>query len=191
MQVDTLLGSIMIWPLDWVPEGYHLCDGSLLSVRDNQALASILGNKYGGDGINNFALPDLRGRVVVGYGQGNGLSPHPIASVGGTETVALNPSQIPSHSHSLMASTLPATQSDPTGNILANSGGGTDPTTQLPLPGSPVHIDPPSSTTPLVPTNIANIGSAGGGLAHSNMQPYTTLNFIIAVGGGIYPLRND
>lgn len=108
---DAFLGTIMLWPLDWAPQGWLMCDGRLLPIAQNQALYSLLGTKYGGDGTSTFALPDLRGRVPVGYGllDGNQSLPYPLAkklgqttaatNAMGTGSITLTEDNLPSHTH--------------------------------------------------------------------------------------------
>jgi microcystin-dependent protein len=97
--MDAFLGMVMAWPMDWAPRGWMLCDGSLLQVSQYMALYSLLGNKYGGDGVTTFALPDLRGRTMVGFGAGPGLTPRNIGDKDGAETVTLSVDSTPAHSH--------------------------------------------------------------------------------------------
>src|SRR6188768_2534675 len=106
---DPFVAEIRIFPFNFAPKGWAWCDGQLLPLSQNTALFSLLGTTYGGDGKSNFALPDLQGRVPMHPGQGPGLSLHDLGETGGSETVSLLESEIPSHSHAAMASDDPAT----------------------------------------------------------------------------------
>ena len=171
---DPFVAEIRIFPFNFAPRGWAWCDGQLLPLSQNTALFSLLGTTYGGNGKSNFALPDLQGRAPMHPGQGPGLSLHDLGEIGGSETVSLLESEIPSHSHVLMASTVSSTKSIPTGNSLTRIGSG---------------------ATPYKAAGSAQVAMAGEALApsggdqpHNNMQPYLTLNFCIAL-QGVYPPR--
>lgn len=168
MACDPHISEITIFPFHWAPEGYLSCNGQSLSVVQNQALYSLIGNYFGGD-HTNFRLPDLRGRVVVGYGQGEGLSNYTLGQKGGVEGVTLTVPQLPAHSHALMASNQSNTNS-PVGAFSADSGSNA------------------YNNTGGVTMNAGAIGNAGGSQAHENRQPYLALNYCIAT-QGIYPMR--
>ena len=174
---DPFIGEIRIFGGNFAPVGWALCDGSLLPITQNTALFSLLGTMYGGDGVRTFALPDLRGRVVVSFGQGPGLSPYVQGQVGGAESSTLTAAQMPAHSHSVGASNTPST-ADPKGAVPAKVVGTT--------PGSGTHVygATPDGTT----MNNAMIGTSGGGQPVSVLQPYLAINYIIAL-QGIYPSR--
>ena len=125
--MDQILGMIILWPGNFIPLGWLLCDGSILNVNQNQALFSILGKLYGGNGTTNFALPDLRGRVVISTGQGPTLSAYTLAQTAGSESIALTQTQIPAHNHTATG-TLSGTA---TGTLPALSGTGSLPATSL------------------------------------------------------------
>ncbi len=175
---EPFLGEIRIFSGNYAPTGWALCDGQLLPISQNTALFPILGTTYGGNGVSTFALPDLRGRVVVSFGQGPGLSPYQQGQVGGAESSTLTTAQMPSHSHSVGASETPTT-ADPKGAVPAKNVGA--------QPGSSVHTyaATPDGTT----MNSAMIGATGGGHPVSVLQPYLVVNYIIAL-QGIYPSRN-
>lgn len=161
---------------NFAPRGYALCDGQLLPISSNAALFSILGTTYGGDGRTTFALPDLRGRAPIHAGNGPGLSQRRLGSKGGSETNTLNLSQIPSHSHSY---STPAVIED---------GNTSDPTNAVSA-GTKV-LDKEYSTEPANTTmKSGTIGNSGGGQSVNNMQPYTTINYIIAL-QGTFPSRS-
>ncbi|KQN21205.1 phage tail protein [Sphingomonas sp. Leaf33] len=193
MGTQPFIGSIQIFGFNFAPRNYAYCNGQLLSIAQNTALFSLLGTQYGGNGTTTFALPDLRSRVPMHFGQGPGLSPRQIGEVGGTESVTLLSTQMPAHNHTFTnTSTLNATQAK-----------GTD---QIPATGSLLArpINNPANAIPqiYVPAgtvgdavalgglNVAGtIGVAGGSQPHPNMQPYLVLNFCIAL-QGIFPSRN-
>lgn len=172
--MDVFVGTITLFGFDYAPKGWAKCDGQLLPIAENSALFSLLGTRYGGDGVNTFALPDLRGRVPIGYGQGPGLSIHTLGQAGGTESVTLTQANLPAHTHPLMASVEPGNSGNPTGNILANTGA-----TDLEY----------STAEPSTTMNGRAIGPSGANVPVQNMQPYLTLNYCIAL-YGIYPPRS-
>lgn len=172
--MDPFLAEIRIFPFNFAPTGWAFCDGQILPLSQNTALFSLLGTTYGGDGKSNFALPNMQGNAPMHPGQGPGLSLHDLGETGGSETVSLLESEIPSHSHVMRASP------DQGDNVLvdstvslASSTGGT-----LYVSGSP----------PLVQMNGNALSPAGGDQPHNNMQPYLTLNFCIAL-QGVFPPR--
>jgi microcystin-dependent protein len=170
--MDPFLGEIRIFGGNFAPVGWAICDGSLLPIAQNTALFSILGTMYGGNGTTNFALPDLRGRVVVGVGQGQGLSPYVQGQMGGTETQTLTVLQMPAHSHSVSATETNASSDDPKAAVLAKLG-------NLKIYGAG-----PDGTV----MNSAMIGPTGGGQPISTLQPFLVINYIIAL-TGVYPSR--
>ncbi|MGA2902845.1 MAG: tail fiber protein [Candidatus Korobacteraceae bacterium] len=174
---EPFVGEIRIFGGNFAPVGWALCNGSLLQISQYTALFSLLGTMYGGDGIRTFALPDLRGRVVVSFGQGPGLSPYVQGQVGGAESSTLTTAQMPSHSHAVGATETPTT-ADPKGAVPAKNVGAT--------PGSGIHTygATPDGTT----MNNAMIGATGGGQPVSVVQPYLAINYIIAL-QGIFPSR--
>ena len=167
---DPFFGQISLVGFTFAPKGFATCDGQLLPISQNQALFSLLGTQYGGNGQTTFALPDLRGRTPVHRGtiqQGE---------VGGEETHTLVGNQMPSHSHPLMGTTNAATSTSPAGNVLA---------AKAVTKGTSVYAPAPA-TQPLAPSAV---GAAGGNQPHSNLQPILTLLFVIAL-QGIFPSRN-
>jgi microcystin-dependent protein len=173
---DPFLGEIMLFAGNFPPRGYAFCDGQLLSISQNSALFSILGTTYGGDGAQNFGLPDLRGRfpIHIGASTGPGLSAHALGERAGVESVTLLATQMPAHTHQMVATTASGTSASPDGAFLANDGrGGTQYATG---PAGPA----------LAPQSI---GVAGASQPHPNMPPYLGINFCIAV-AGIFPVRN-
>jgi len=181
------LSEIKLFAFNFPPHGWALCQGQLLPINQNQALFALIGTTYGGNGITTFALPDLRGRVGISTDNPNAAGNHPMGQQGGVETVTLTSSQIPAHTHVINASqvnaTLPcknavANQRGPSGNVPAIEASGVTATY------SSAAADASGSTAAIAPTLSA--GNTGGGLPHSNLQPYTTLNYCIAL-VGIFP----
>jgi microcystin-dependent protein len=173
--MDPFVAEIRIFPFNFAPKGWAFCDGQILPLSQNTALFSLLGTTYGGDGKSNFALPNMQGNAPMHPGQGPGLSLHDLGETGGSDTVTLLESEIPVHSHTLMASTSTASKPSPAGNSLARAAGG----------GTP-YVAPAGA--PLVTFADVAIAPAGGDQPHNNMQPYLTLNFCIAL-QGVYPPR--
>jgi microcystin-dependent protein len=171
---DPFVAEIRIFPFNFAPKGWALCDGQLLPISQNTALFSLLGTTYGGDGKSTFALPDLQGRAPMHSGQGPGLSLHDLGETGGSETVTLLESEIPAHTHSLMSLGAPANRTNPIGNTIARVSGGN------------AFVTPPAAMASMAPEALP---PAGGDQPHNNMQPYLTLNFNIAL-QGVYPPRS-
>jgi microcystin-dependent protein len=165
---NPFIGSIILFGGNFAPRGWAFCNGQVLAIAQNQALFSLLGTTYGGDGNTTFALPDLRGRVPVHPGQGPGLSQYDLGQVGGTETVTLLVSELPQHTHR-----QPATNGEQTTNRPDGA-----------LPGRGGVYGEDSDGSMLAPTT-----PVGGSQPHNNTQPYLGLNYIIAL-EGIYPSRN-
>src|SRR5437870_5323211 len=160
---DPFVAEIRIFPFNFAPKCWAFCDGQLLPLSQNTALFSLLGTTYGGDGKSNFALPDMQGNAPMQPGQGPGLSLHDLGETGGSETVTLIESEIPAHSHAMMASSDVADNNLPTGNLAARPLGR----------GNNMYITSPA----LVSMSDNSLAPAGGDQPHNNMQPYLTLNF--------------
>lgn len=172
---DPFVAEIRIFPFNFAPRGWAFCDGQLLPLSQNTALFSLLGTMYGGNGKSNFALPDLQGRAPMFYGQGPGLSLHDIGETGGSETVTLLESEIPSHSHALSATGEDGVQGSLTSGItLAKSVGGA--------------IYQTTTNANLVNMSPSALAPAGGDQPHNNMMPYLTFYFNIAL-QGVFPPR--
>lgn len=173
--MDPFVAEIRIFPFNFAPKGWAVCAGQLLPLSQNTALFSLLGTTYGGDGKSNFALPDMQGNAPMHPGQGPGLSLHDLGETGGSETVSLLESEIPSHSHGLQ---------------LLNSDFGTlngpDPLRSLARSGNATAYKP--TPAPLVQMAPQSLAPAGGDQPHNNMQPYLTLRFCIAL-QGVFPPR--
>ncbi|MBP7998729.1 MAG: phage tail protein [Chloroflexi bacterium] len=173
---DPFVAEIRIFPFNFAPRGWAWCDGQLMPLSQNTALFSLLGTTYGGNGKSNFALPDLQGRAPMHPGQGPGLSLHDLGETGGSETVSLLESEIPSHSHTLTAS-LAATDEEGTRTPSGNYTGV--------MPPAQAIYGPANNMTPLSANVIA---PAGGDAPHNNLQPYLTFYFCIAL-QGVFPPR--
>jgi microcystin-dependent protein len=172
---DPFVAEIRIFPFNFAPKGWAWCDGQLLPLSQNTALFSLLGTTYGGDGKSNFALPDLQGRAPMHPGQGPGLSLHDLGETGGSETVTLLESEMPSHAHGVVAAANPALLKLPAPTAsLARSQGDT-------VYQSVVNVN-------VVQMNDNAIAPAGGDQPHNNLMPYLTLFFCIAL-QGVFPPR--
>lgn len=170
---DPFVAEIRIFPFNFPPKGWAWCDGQLLPLSQNTALFSLLGTTYGGNGKSNFALPDLQGRSPMHPGQGPGLSLHDLGETGGSDTVSLLESEIPSHSHPLNASQADAIEIGPGDQLFATGTGG---------------IGAYAAPAPAVQLNTNTLSPAGGDQPHNNMMPYLTCYFCIAL-QGVYPPR--
>ena len=169
MPGDGCIGEIRMFGGNFAPRNWALCDGQLLPISQNQALFSILGTTYGGDGRTSFALPDIRGRVPIHVGNG-----HREGQKSGEETHTLAGNEMPQHDHVMYASNDTATAQIPAGNVLARS-----------TATDPIWVNP-APLTNMSSTMVANVG---GGQAHDNMMPYLAINFCIAL-RGLFPSRN-
>ncbi|MGZ8216185.1 phage tail protein [Methylomagnum sp.] len=172
--MDPFVAEIRIFPFNFAPKGWAFCDGQLLPLSQNTALFSLLGTTYGGNGKSNFALPDLQGRAPMHPGQGPGLSLHDLGETGGSDTVSLLESEMPTHSHTMGAQTVPL------GSLQAPSGA----TFTRPASGNLYNANNPT----MVAMSDNTIAPVGGDQPHNNMQPYLTLNFCIAM-QGVFPPR--
>jgi microcystin-dependent protein len=171
---NPFLAEIRAFPFNFPPKGWAFCDGQLLPISQNTALFSLLGTTYGGDGKSNFALPNLQGNITMHPGQGPGLSLHDLGETGGSDTVTLLESEIPSHSHQLKADKVRGPDN-------------TAPTLAATSFGAAVGIYS-NATTPIANFSDSAIAPAGGDQPHNNLMPYLTLNFCIAM-QGVYPPR--
>lgn len=174
---EPFLGEIRMFGGNFAPRGWAFCNGQLLPIAQNSALFSILGTTYGGDGQTTFALPDLRGRVPMHWGQGPGLTPRSLGESSGSENVTLLTTQMPAHTHLANASSDDANSTAPTNALWA---------TAVDANSQQVSAYGTTANTTMSPQAI---GSAGGSQPHNNMQPFLCLSFIIAL-EGIYPSRN-
>jgi microcystin-dependent protein len=181
---DYFIGEIRAFGFNWAPQGWALANGASLSVQQNQALYSLCGTTYGGDGTKNFNLPNLNGRTPVSMGVGSTGTQYPIgvAGQGGAETVTLTTAMVPPHTHNVQASTAAGTAVPPADAILAANGGDTsNPVLKPNLYGT-------ASGNPVVALATQTLSVAGTSAPHPNMQPFTVVNYCIAV-AGLYPTR--
>lgn len=162
---EPFLAEIRLMSFNFAPQGWALCNGQLLPINQNQALFSLLGTTYGGNGSTTFALPNLQGRTPIHVGNG-----HTLGEQGGAQTSTLSIGQIPTHIHALSTSNNNATTDTPGTNVLM----------------AQASIDMYRSPTSLVAMNPGSVANTGGSQAHENMQPYLTLSFCIAL-LGIFP----
>jgi microcystin-dependent protein len=168
--MDPFIAEIRIVGFNFAPQGWAFCDGQILPLSQNTALFSLLGTTYGGNGLSTFALPDLQGRAPMQEGQGPGLSFRSLGEEGGSTLVSLLESEIPNHNHQIRTVNDPGLQSSPQGAFPSRAN---------------MYKTLPGSTSPM---NASIMTPSGGSLPHNNMQPYLTLNYIIAL-QGIFPPR--
>lgn len=168
---DPFIAEIKMVGFNFAPRGWATCDGQLVPISQNTALFSLLGTNYGGNGQSTFGLPNLGGRVPIAAGQGPGLSSYVQGQTGGSDTTTLLSNQIPGHAHALQASARPAESTSPAAQALARS-------------ASNAYTSAAAATA----LDPASIASAGGNQAHTNLQPYLVLNFVIAL-QGVFPPR--
>ncbi len=171
---EPFVGEIRMFAGNFAPRGWAFCDGQLLAVSQNDALFSLLGTIYGGDGRTTFGLPDLRGRIPIHAGSGPGLSPRRLGAKAGAEKVTLTVNQLPSHGHGFYARNATSTENNPQGNLIGE------------LPGGQLIYSEDTADANLSSSAVANIG---GSRSHTNLQPFLCINFIIAL-VGIYPSRH-
>ncbi|MGS0743926.1 phage tail protein [Glaciimonas sp. GG7] len=175
---DSYLGQIMLSGFSFAPRGFAACNGQILPIMQYQALYSLLGVMYGGDGKTTFGLPDLRGRTPVSSGKSVDTNWQPTVygegNMVGVENVTLAQAQLPTHSHAANASTVTTVGRNPTNHFYSTSN------------SSPLYAP---ATGPQVVMASATIGNIGGGGSHNNMQPFQVVNFSICL-SGIYPSRS-
>ena len=176
---QPFLGQIQCFGFGFAPTGWALCQGQLLAISQNTALFSLIGTYYGGNGTTTFALPDLQSRVPVGQ---DGGAQYPLGEEIGVETITLNSNQMPLHNHAFLGTTTAANSEKPlTGDVLATTkrqGGVT--------PGDSMYGPVDANTISINPASISLVGNT---LSHTNIQPYLTVNWCIAL-RGVYPSRN-
>lgn len=177
MPENPYYSEIYMGGMNFAPRGYALCNGQILPISSNTALFSLLGTTYGGNGQTTFALPDLRGRVPMHWGQGPGLSQRYIGETGGSENVTLTNLQLPAHVHGLVVN------NDTTGMVASGGNAFLNSKTES---GEPVVASALSSPATL---NSGSITPSGGNQPHPNVQPFLCVSFYIAL-EGLYPSRN-
>jgi microcystin-dependent protein len=177
---EPFLGQIMLVPYNFAPYGWAYCSGQLLPIAQNTALFSLLGTFYGGNGTSTFALPNLQGCVIVGQGQGPGLSPYEVGQTGGSTSVTLLENQLPSHNHNIPASATAGHDSVPGLAYALGSGGRGSP---------PIYANLTTQEASPTTMSAAECGSTGGSEPHNNLMPYQVLSYVIAL-QGIFPSRS-
>jgi len=204
--MDYYLSQVMLWALDWAPRGWTICDGKSLPVRNYQALYALLGNYYGGDSVN-FNIPDLRGRVPVGFGRGAGLvNNYLYAKPSGNENTTLGIANMPAHTHTgqvsltgsggFVVSTDNASFATPSSSMVL----GAATTNAVDVLGNPAELNIYTDASDLttlpnaLTLNVTGGGSfttnaTGGNQAFSNIQPVLAMNYIMLIEGGIFPPR--
>ena len=165
------IGEVRIFAGTFAPVGYAFADGQLLPIATNTPLYAIFGTTYGGSGVTTFGLPDLRGRTPMHAGVGPGLTPRLIGQDGGSDTVILTQSQLPSHTHTMIGNEVDGDESDPAGNTFGRN--------------NDVYRLPAGAT--LGAMAAGTIQNGGGGQAHTNLMPYLVVNFIVALQGTFPP----
>ena len=178
--MDEFMGIIKLFAGNFAPRDWAFCNGQLLSISQNTALFSLLGTTYGGDGRTTFALPDLRGRAAVGFGQGPGLSNYTQGEVTGTESVTLTTNQMPAHTHTAQSTVHASGRAD-----------SDNPANAVPaLSGSQIYASAPDGSTTMNAGMVTTqVGPAGGNQPVSIVQPVLVLNYIICV-EGLFPSRS-
>lgn len=172
---EPFVAEIRMFAGNFAPRGWAFCDGQLLAVSQNDALFSLIGTIYGGDGVTTFGLPDLRGRLAIHAGSGPGLSPRQLGAKGGSENVTITANELPGHTHPVRASSQGGTSTSPVGNYPA----------AVPLTARYQNVD--AGIPGAVPMETTN--AVGGSRSHTNLAPALCVNYIIAL-FGIYPSRN-
>lgn len=176
---EPYLGEIKLWAFNWAPKDWAICDGRLLSINQNQALYSLLGTTYGGDGRTNFALPDLRGRIAVGWDYG-ATGQYNLGARYGFEDITLSTAQMPAHNHGIRVNATEGDRSFPDDDQDYFSNNAADKTDFR-------YASPNNNITTLSPETMPT--SAGGGLSHTNIQPSIVGNYCISL-KGVFPSRN-
>ncbi len=174
--MEGMIGEIRMFGGNFAPRKWAFCEGQLLPIAEYTALFSILGCTYGGDCETDFRLPDLRGRAAMHAGTGAGLAPRPLGQKGGAETVTLIPSQIPSHSHIMQATSDAPDSNDPSGKALGAGSRSVSLEEHFGDSANPVNMG-------------SVVGNTGGGQSHNNSQPCLAVSFIICL-EGVFPSRS-
>jgi microcystin-dependent protein len=164
---EPYIGEIRMFGGNFAPAGWAFCNGQLMPISENDALFTLIGTTYGGDGQETFALPDLRGRLPVHQGSGFALG-----QAGGVEEVTLTGNQLPIHNHSFLGSTDQGASTNPPTNVVAQ------------MPGGSVYVQEGASAA----LNPGSVGTSGGSQPHTNFQPYLCISFIISL-FGVFPTQ--
>ena len=173
---EPFVAEIRIFAGNFAPRGWAFCDGQLLPISQNTALFSLIGTTYGGDGRTTTALPNLQGRAPMHPGRGPGLTSRRLGERGGVEDVTLTEAQMANHNHAVESVPVPGNNLQPVGNWIARG-----------APPTPLSaFAPPPDTVDMNPSTVTD---TGGSQAHNNLQPFLTMNFIIAL-VGLYPSRS-
>ncbi|HSR70077.1 MAG TPA: tail fiber protein [Acidobacteriota bacterium] len=172
---EPFVAEIRIFAGNFAPRGWAFCNGQLLPIAQNTALFSLIGTTYGGDGRTTTALPNLQGRAPMHPGRGPGLTDRRLGQRGGVETVTLSEAEMPNHTHTMRASDGRGRSGIAVGNVLAEPRDGL--------------LYQTNTSANLVDMSDSSLSDTGGSQAHNNMQPYLTMNFIIAL-VGLYPSRS-
>jgi microcystin-dependent protein len=175
---EAMIGEVKMFAGNFAPRGWALCDGQLLSISSNTALFSILGTTYGGDGRTTFALPDMRGRVVMHPGNGPGLTPHRLGEKGGFEKTTITTNNLPAHSHNMPIVDVAALHTEE-----HREGEHTEHHATTSKVSHSVLAEPNN------PNGVLQTKTTGGAQPINNVQPYVSVNYIIAVSGN-FPSRN-
>jgi len=179
---QPFLGEIRMFAGNYAPKGWQLCNGQLLAINQFTALFSLLGTTFGGNGINNFQLPNLQGRIPVGEGQGIGLTGRTLGEFSGTESVTITPQTMPQHNHQFMVTSAVAT--------LNTTNATSVPAAEIaPVTGSFYAVNVGTPPLTMGTLNPASLAANGGSTPHTNLMPALCLTFIIAM-VGIFPSRN-
>lgn len=196
---DPFIGQIIQGGWNFAPRNYHYCDGTLLPIAQYQALFSLLGTTYGGNGSTNFGLPDLRGRGMISPGQGPGLSNYVLGQTGGAENATLNINNMPAHTHTAtfannnsalnVATVKATTQIAAAGSVLSHSVDGAPTASSLPQIYSPSGTATPVALAGLNVAGTVTVAPAGSNQSFSILQPFNTVSIVIAL-NGIFPTRN-
>jgi microcystin-dependent protein len=170
---EPFIGEIRMFGGNFAPAGWAFCDGQLIPISENDALFTLIGTTYGGDGQETFAVPDLQGRIPIHAGAGPGGITYQLGEKGGVESVTLTVNQIPTHSHVPVASTNPGTVSSPLGAIFSACG-----------TGEQIYSTPPNPPASAMMANA--ILPTGGSQPHENLAPYLCISFILSL-FGVFP----
>lgn len=174
---QPFVGEIRLFGCNFAPVGWQVCDGRLMAIAENDVLYTLIGTTYGGDGVTTFGLPDLRGRLAMGQGQGPGLTNRVMGELAGTETVTLNVQQIPAHTHTVLASTGVATTGTPGTGVIPGA-----------VSNQTMYVTDLTLATPFTAA-AQSIGNAGGSQPHENCMPGLAINYCISL-YGIFPSQN-